>query len=76
MTVPAMIYIDKWGRRPMMLVGTLLMGTFLFLVGGLQAGYGHWADLDGSGVLVWAIPSNHFSVTIGVIVCTYLFVGS
>jgi len=25
-TIPAIIYIDKWGRRPMLLVGTLLMG--------------------------------------------------
>ncbi|KIL60505.1 hypothetical protein M378DRAFT_915267 [Amanita muscaria Koide BX008] len=29
-------YIDKWGRRPMLVAGTLLMGYLLYLVGGLQ----------------------------------------
>lgn len=46
--VPAIIYIDKWGRRPMLLVGTLLMGFFLFLVGGIQGRFGQWGDVDGS----------------------------
>jgi hypothetical protein len=46
--VPAIIYIDKWGRRPMLLTGTLLMGFWLFLVGGLQARFGHWGELDGN----------------------------
>jgi hypothetical protein len=46
--VPAIIYIDKWGRRPMLLTGTLLMGFWLFLVGGLQARFGHWGELNGS----------------------------
>jgi MFS family permease len=40
--VPAIIYIDKWGRRPLLLIGTLLMGFWLFLVGGLQGRMGHW----------------------------------
>ncbi|KAG6884963.1 hypothetical protein C0995_009714 [Termitomyces sp. Mi166 len=30
-TVPAIIYIDKWGRRPMLVIGTLLMGFWLCL---------------------------------------------
>jgi MFS family permease len=75
-TVPAIIYIDRWGRRPMLLIGTALMGIFLYLVGGLQAGYGFWSDPDGTGVPVWTIPPNHQDVTIGVIVCSYLFVAS
>lgn len=47
--VPAIIYIDKWGRRPMLLIGTFLMGFWLMLVGGLQGGFGHWGEVDGSG---------------------------
>jgi len=60
-TIPAVIYIDRWGRRPMLLYGALAMGMvrslsilsilfvlirsfiftqWLFLVGGLQAGFG------------------------------------
>ena len=46
--VPAIIYIDKWGRRPMLLTGTLLMGFWLFLVGGLQARFGDWGELNGN----------------------------
>lgn len=72
-TIPAIIYIDKWGRRPMLLVGTLLMGFFLFLVGGLQGGFGDWGVVDGSRV--WVI-TGHDSITRGVIVCSYLFVCS
>ena len=44
-TIPAIIYIDRWGRRPMLVAGTFFMSLFLFLVGGLQGGYGGWADL-------------------------------
>ena len=47
-SVPAIIYIDKWGRRPMLLTGTLLMGFWLFLVGGLQARFGQWGELNGN----------------------------
>ena len=46
MTVPAIIYIDKWGRRPMLLAGTLLMGFWLYLVGGLQGRFGNWGIVD------------------------------
>lgn len=43
--VPAIIYIDKWGRRPMLIIGTLLMGFWLCLVGGLQARFGAWGQV-------------------------------
>ncbi|KIM59088.1 hypothetical protein SCLCIDRAFT_1218080 [Scleroderma citrinum Foug A] len=72
-TIPAIIYIDTWGRRPLLIAGSLLMGFFLSLVGGLQGGYGAWGDVDGSSV--WLI-SGHESVTKGIIVCSYLFVCS
>ncbi|KAI0027786.1 general substrate transporter [Vararia minispora EC-137] len=73
LTIPAIIFIDKWGRRPMLLVGTLLMGFFLFLVGGLQGRFGDWGEINGSRV--WVI-TGHGSVTRGIIVCSYLFVCS
>lgn len=46
--VPAIIYIDRWGRRPMLLAGTLAMGFWLFLVGGLQGRFGDWGDIEGN----------------------------
>jgi len=72
-TVPAIIYIDKWGCRPMLLVGTLLMGFFLFLVGGIQGRFGEWSVVSGSPV--WVIANND-AATKAVIVCSYLFVCS
>jgi len=73
LTVPAIIYIDKWGRRPMLLVGLLLMGFWLFLVGGLQARFGHWGDV--AGTPVWVVQNND-AATKAIIVCSYLFVCS
>ena len=46
-TVPAIIYIDKWGRRPMLLIGLAFMGFWLMLVGGLQGRFGGWGELNG-----------------------------
>ncbi|KAF9239287.1 hypothetical protein BU15DRAFT_74709 [Melanogaster broomeanus] len=65
--------IDRWGRRPLLISGTILMGFFLCLVGGLQGRYGEWGTINDSPV--WII-TNHDSVTKGIIVCSYLFVCS
>jgi hypothetical protein len=46
--VPAIIYIDRWGRRPMFIYGCLVMGFWLYLVGGLQARFGQWGTLNGA----------------------------
>ncbi|KAH8826073.1 general substrate transporter [Flagelloscypha sp. PMI_526] len=73
-TVPAIIYIDKWGRRPMLLGGTIAMGFFLFLVGGLQSRYGHLGTLA-DGTETWIIEGNK-SATNAVIVMSYFFVCS
>jgi sugar porter (SP) family MFS transporter len=73
MTVPAIIYIDKWGRRPMLLGGLAAMAIFLFLVGGLQGRLGAWGEI--SGARVWVI-SGHKSATRFIIACSYLFVCS
>ncbi|OJT07815.1 High-affinity glucose transporter [Trametes pubescens] len=72
-TIPAIVYIDKWGRRPMLLAGTLLMGFWLMLVGGLQGRFGQWGEVDGSRV--WVI-SDHDGITKAIIVFSYLFVCS
>jgi sugar porter (SP) family MFS transporter len=73
LTVPAIVYIDKIGRRTLLVVGTLLMGFWLSLVGGLQGHFGHWGIVDGSRV--WLIE-DHQAATKAIIVCSYLFVCS
>jgi hypothetical protein len=55
----------------MLLVGTVLMAFFLFVVGILQSCFGSWIVLDGARV--WVIHDQS-SVTNGVVVCSYLFV--
>ncbi|THU79274.1 hypothetical protein K435DRAFT_574593, partial [Dendrothele bispora CBS 962.96] len=49
----------------LLILGTLLMGFFLYLVGGLQARFGHWSV---------AVVEDHDSASEGIIV--YLFVCS
>ncbi|KNZ78716.1 High-affinity glucose transporter [Termitomyces sp. J132] len=71
--VPAILYIDKWGRRPMLVIGTLLMGFWLCLVGGLQARFGHWGPVDGD--TIWLV-TDHDAATKAIIVCSYFFVCS
>ena len=74
LTVPALIYVDRWGRRPTLMLGALGMMTFMFANAGLMASYGHYAGpqgVDNTPEASWAIsgpPSK------AVIACTYLFV--
>ncbi|KAI9823637.1 MAG: hypothetical protein M1832_002418 [Thelocarpon impressellum] len=76
MTIPALLYVDTWGRRPTLLVGAILMQTWLYANAGLMASYGHYAGPEGVNNTPeesWAIsgpPSK------AVIACTYLFVAS
>ncbi|KAG9311678.1 general substrate transporter [Chiua virens] len=74
-TVPAIIYIDRWGRRPLLIIGATLMGFFLCLVGGLQGRYGAWGSVEGSNSPVWVI-TGHPAVTKAIIMCSYLCVCS
>ncbi|KAK0187128.1 general substrate transporter [Armillaria mellea] len=74
MTIPALIWVDKWGRRPTLLVGSALMAAFLFATAGLLANYGHYVpDVEGNENVRWSVsgpPSK------AVIACSYLFVAS
>jgi MFS family permease len=75
MTVPALLFVDRWGRRPTLLVGAFLMMTWLFINAGLLASYGHKPAPK-------QFPSAAESISItgapakAVIACTYLFVAS
>lgn len=71
--IPAVIYIDRWGRQLMFIVGTLLMRLWLSVVGGLQGRFGDWSIVDGHRV--WVI-NGHQAATKAIIVCSYPFVSS
>jgi Sugar (and other) transporter len=74
MTIPTLLYIDKWGRRPLLLWGALLMALWLFIVGGVMGQYGNPVpSIQGNSNLTWQVtgpPSK------AVIACTYLFVAT
>lgn len=76
MTVPALLYVDHWGRRPTLLVGAALMMTWMFANAGLLASYGTYAGPE--GVMNTPEASTRISgpPAKAVIACTYLFVAS
>jgi len=76
MTIPALIWLDRWGRRLPLLVGAALMMTFLFIDAGVMATYGHAAPaggLNGVAAESWIITGKPSKV---IIACSYLFVAS
>ena len=76
MTIPALIWMDRWGRRPMFVIGAVLMMTWLFANAGLMASYGRPAPpggLDNIAEQSWQIEG---APARAVIACTYLFVAS
>lgn len=77
LTLPAIIYLDKFGRRPAILIGFFLQAIFLYLEGGLQGGFGapnpHTdPKLD---AISWTVADNP-AVGKAIIALSYLFVCS
>lgn len=75
MTIPALIWVDRWGRRPTLLIGAALMATWLFANGSILAVYGKpqpggLDDTREATTLVTGPASK------AVIACSYLFVAS
>ncbi|KAG0030155.1 hypothetical protein BGZ82_007545 [Podila clonocystis] len=75
MTIPAILYIDRWGRRPILLAGSTFMALWLFLIGGLMGRFGSATSFDGNKTTTWAIQNND-PASHAVIACSYLFVCS
>ena len=76
MTIPALLYVDRWGRRPTLLVGSTLMMTWLFANAGLLANYGSPAPEGGVGGIKEASWQVTGAPSKAVIACSYLFVAS
>ncbi|KUM62043.1 hypothetical protein ACN42_g5086 [Penicillium freii] len=75
MTVPALIWVDHWGRRPTLLIGATLMMTWMFANAGIMAKYGVVVP-DGIDGVAEASMLLHGAPAKGLIACTYLFVAS
>jgi MFS family permease len=77
LTLPAMLYLDKWGRRPTMLVGSCLMILWLSVSGGVQGTYGQPNPFTDPNLkdISWVIQDND-SASMALILSTYFFVAS
>ncbi|KAI8583511.1 hypothetical protein K450DRAFT_204553 [Umbelopsis ramanniana AG] len=75
MTIPAILYLDRWGRRPTLIYGAAAMSIFLFIVGAIMGGRGHAVVTDNPSVN-WSLDPSDKSSSIALIVMIYLFVCS
>jgi hypothetical protein len=75
MTIPALIWVDRVGRRPTLLLGSTLMMTWLFANAGILAVYGTPRP-DGVGGIKEASIQVSGAASKAVIACSYLFVAS
>jgi hypothetical protein len=76
MTVFALLFIDRWGRRAPFVIGATLMATWLFANAGLMASYGKAAPPGGVGGIAEQSWEIRGAPAKAVIACTYLFVAS
>ena len=62
-TIPAVLYIDRFGRKPVLIAGALGMGISHFIVAGLYGSFGSsWPSHKAAGwvavVFVWIYEIN------------------
>src|SRR5690606_32766626 len=74
MTIPAIIWVDKWGRRPTLLLGSLAMMIWLFISVSLQGAYGEPNPVK-SDAVTWILVDKKNEAK-AIIACSYLFVAS
>jgi hypothetical protein len=76
LTLPAILYLDKFGRRPALLCGSFGMMTWLFITGGLQGAYGKPYHDPEDKQITWTLGTEHVGVSKVVVACSYLFVAT
>ncbi|KAK1580708.1 high-affinity glucose transporter [Colletotrichum navitas] len=79
MTLPAILFIDKLGRRPLLIGGSFMMMALLFISGALQQYYGE-ANTDETRESLnesasWIIKEQ-YSVSAAIVSCSYIFVAT
>lgn len=76
--LPAILFLDKMGRRPALLLGSALMATFLFATGATMALHGRYipGGLNGVEAVSWIINKGDYNAQRAVIACTYLLVAT
>lgn len=74
MTLPAILFIDRWGRRPTLILGAFGMMSLLFVSGSIQAAYGQPNTTPGAAV-TWHLV-NKPSQAKAIVAVSYLFVAT
>ncbi|KAL1924069.1 uncharacterized protein VTP21DRAFT_7104 [Calcarisporiella thermophila] len=75
-TIPAILFVDRWGRRPTLIAGSAMMAACLFIVGGIMGGIGKKGGVDpNNGNVIWDMQGNT-AATNAIIAMVYLFVAS
>ncbi len=75
MTIPALLFIDKVGRRKIFMSGSLLMMVWLFSTAAIFAVFGEAVDnVEGNQEIRMMI--NHKQASRAVIACSYLYIAS
>ena len=73
------MFLDRWGRRPPLVLGAFGMMTWLFISGALQQYYGvaNTGDVwkPENSDITWIIDDNK-NVSRAVVACSYLFVAT
>jgi MFS family permease len=75
LTLPAILYIDRFGRRPALLVGSFFMMTWLFITGALQGAYGRPVTKPDTDI-TWTLGEDHPAISKAVVALSYLFVAT
>lgn len=75
MTVPALIWVDRWGRRPTLLIGAALMMAWMYANGGIMGNYGVVVPGGIGGAAEESMRLSGAPAK-GLIACTYLFVAT
>lgn len=74
MTIPAILWMDRWGRRPTLLLGSFGMMTWLFISGSIQGAFGEPNPETGAEV-TWLLVNKENQAK-AVVACSYLFVAT
>ena len=75
MTIPALIWVDRWGRRPTLLVGAVFMAIWMYANAGIMATYGTVVPGGIDGVAEESMSLSGAPAK-ALIASTYLFVAS
>ena len=75
MTLPAILFLDRWGRRPTLILGAFGMMSFLFINGAIQGAYGQPNDHPTAlnSAVTWILVDKKAQAK-AVIACSYIFV--